>query len=149
MTNEELLEQRFKVIADYPYSPHKIGDIIQSNHGGDGIHQTTIQYKDEFGEEISQQNLCKSKSFEKYPTLFRKLEWWEERDSHDLPEYIKNTLFGTKLWIVYKVIEYGSNTWKQFYALTSDSKTGQIFLKNAEAIPSTEEEYLRYKEKTK
>lgn len=85
MTAKELLTPRFEVIADYPYNPHEIGAIIESEVGISSIHQTTIQYTDEFGENIKQQNLCTPSSFEKYPHLFRKLNWWEHRKVEDMP----------------------------------------------------------------
>jgi len=86
MRAEELLKPRFEVIADYPYNPHDIGAIIEARKNNSSIHQTTIAYTDEFGEKVNQMNLCMPKSFEKYPHLFRKLNWWEYRKIEDMPK---------------------------------------------------------------
>ena len=63
MTVEELLKPRWKVIADYPKSQFKVGEIIESKTG--------FLY-------------C----FEDYPHLFQPLQWWEERKLEDMPEYV-------------------------------------------------------------
>lgn len=63
MSTEELLRPRYKVIAQYPFSPHPTGHIIKTAFG--------------------------NKYFDQYPHLFKKLEWWEQRDSEELPEYVK------------------------------------------------------------
>jgi len=65
MTVEELLMPRYKVIADYPSSPYYVGEI-----------------KDRLGDNVAAH-------FAKYPHLFRKLNWWEERKVEDMPEYVK------------------------------------------------------------
>jgi hypothetical protein len=63
LSKDELLKVRYKVIADYPKSIHKVGDVL---------------YCDENGPRMSQ-----------YPHLFKTLEWWEERAEDDMPEYVK------------------------------------------------------------
>lgn len=54
MTVKQLLQPRYKVIADYPDSPHEIDDILEL---------TTNNWR-----------IC-----ECYPHIFKKLEWWENR----------------------------------------------------------------------
>lgn len=63
MSTEELLRPRYKVIAQYPFSPHPIGHIIKTAFG--------------------------NKYFDQYPHLFKKLEWYEERNIDEMPEYVK------------------------------------------------------------
>lgn len=71
MTKEKLLVPRWKVIADFPYSSYCINDVIQ-------------------GEEF---RLCNEEHIthlcNHYPELFKKLEWWEEREEKDLPDYVR------------------------------------------------------------
>jgi len=67
---ENLLSPRFKVIADYPKSIYNIGEII--DNGYDSL------FCDE-----------KSKKFSDYPNLFKKLNWWEKRNSAEMPKYLK------------------------------------------------------------
>lgn len=68
MTVEELLKPRYKVIADYPKSIYKIGDILRV-----GGHSEDLLYCDHSGPRMRD-----------YPHLFRKLEWWEERTLDDM-----------------------------------------------------------------
>ncbi len=74
---QELLKPRYKVIADYPGNEIPIGTILfkhNNTYWTDGK-----QY--EFYEP--------EKTFIEYPHLFRRLEWWEDRDVKDMPEYVK------------------------------------------------------------
>ncbi len=86
MTAEELLKPRYEVIADYPNNPHKIGDVIQANPNQQSIHLTTISYANDFGDRVNQQEWAAPTSFDKYPHLFRKLNWWEHRKVEDMPK---------------------------------------------------------------
>lgn len=69
MTPEQLLQPRYLVIADYPGSVFKVGQILESDPG----RITAIGYY----------------QVDKYPHLFRRLEWWKYRDEKDMPKYIK------------------------------------------------------------
>lgn len=92
MTPQELLRPRYIVIADYPGSFLRIGDIL------------TDQQKDyEFWE--CNRDLSKfAESPAHYPDIFRPLNWWEHREEKDMPGYIK--LRGD----IYKVHEWDSGT---------------------------------------
>lgn len=57
MTAKELMAPRYKVIADYPNSPYKVGDIIKPDECLD----------------------C-------YSHLFKKLNWWEYRTVDQMPK---------------------------------------------------------------
>lgn len=89
MSVEQLLKPRRKVIADYPGSPFKIGDILywhntgQTGTGGnDGFYSLSSHY------EISV-TLYPAGQIENYPHLFKPLQWWEEREASEWPEYVK------------------------------------------------------------
>lgn len=69
MTPEELLRPRYKVIALFPGSKRKIGEVI---HFQDLPGWPTKEY------------------YEDYPHLFKKLAWWEDRKPEDMPEYVKS-----------------------------------------------------------
>lgn len=64
MTIEQLLLPRWQVIADYPFSQWRIGNVIMQEHDP-------------------------QVSLESYPHLFKKLEWWEHRKPEEMPEYVK------------------------------------------------------------
>lgn len=69
MTPENLLKPRYKVIADYPGSRYKIDRIISEREG----------LKD----------YDAPNDFDKYPAIFKLIEWWEERKEEDMPDYVK------------------------------------------------------------
>lgn len=86
MTTEELLKPRVKCISPtnehYPNSPFTVGDILEQVHPE---LSSSNPYKGnwEYG---------KNKEIyhpEKFPHLFKKLEWWEDRKPEDMPEYVR------------------------------------------------------------
>lgn len=78
MTIEELLIPRWKVIAEYPNSIFDVGNILVNNSTQNEYEY--ISWKD-YGKDVYYPN--------DYPTIFKKLEWWEDRNIKDLPEYVK------------------------------------------------------------
>lgn len=66
------MKTKFKVIANYPLSPYKIGDIIESTNG-QSIHMFTTHYQDGFGNNFDFNHYYKSVEFEKFPALFEKI----------------------------------------------------------------------------
>jgi len=60
MNAKELLNPRFEIIADFPGSPFKVGEIWDAT--------ASIVNADD------------------YPHLFRKLNWWENRKEEDMPK---------------------------------------------------------------
>lgn len=72
MKTEELLKPRWKVIDTYPFSKYQIGEIVISDNNANIL---LINNGHIFPDN--------------YPAIFKKLEWWEEREEKDLPEYVK------------------------------------------------------------
>ena len=86
MNVEKLLKPRFKVIANYPKSFYKIGEIIDTGY--------ELIYCDTHGAK-----------FTDYPHLFKKLNWWERREEGDMPKYLKHQMdITTENWN-YDIIE--------------------------------------------
>lgn len=80
MTPEEILRPRYKVIDNWPgNTKFEIGDILKGYSPGCGGGDLILNDK---GESVWL-------SPEKYPHLFKKLEWWEDRKESELPEYVK------------------------------------------------------------
>ena len=79
MTKEELLKPRWKLIAGFPGCLFRVPEILKEGlvswKSVDG--EECFKYK---GEYIYPQL---------YPHLFRKLEWWEDRQEKDLPKYLR------------------------------------------------------------
>ena len=87
MTKEQLLNPRYKVVTEYPESPYTINQIIYAS-----------EHPDRVGE---------MEFFEKYPKIFHKLMWWEERKIEDMLPYIGYFGNGKWNWIC-KVIKHFS-----------------------------------------
>lgn len=93
MNTNELLYPRYKVIAPWPgmeAEPFRLEQIV-----------TLRPHKDDEGEcfiHIPDKHMPGSYMrrgfFDKFPHLFKKLEWWEERKIEEMPEYIKFTNSG-------------------------------------------------------
>jgi hypothetical protein len=115
MTSEELQTPRYKVIADYPHSPYKIGDIITF----DQRLWINSDYK------------LADKSIDKYPHLFKKLEWHEEREPEEMPEYVKH-----KNGNVFKVSEVTPS---------GMILEGHFWVRFKNILPATKEQYEEYK----
>lgn len=64
MTAQELLIPRYKVIADYPGSVYVVGEIISDD-------TNCIEFLEEL---------------DKYPHIFEKLNWWEQRTVEEMPK---------------------------------------------------------------
>lgn len=139
MKIEELLQPRFKVIADYPNSDWKVGDILcrinratenwyHTNYGAfvGGIHYNTLI---------------------KYPHLFRTLKWHENREVNELPKFLKFINDEGEIEFVLKVEKYiphkDSNTnWFAFeYLWKNEPDLKRMSLQGW--TPATEEEYLK------
>lgn len=120
MTTEELLQPRFKVIANFPDNTRNIGDII---------------YVDNKKEKYWSDNY--EKWLSTFPHLFKKLEWFEDRKVEDLPEYLKDEFETYDGY--YKVLKYHLNLGtvnviNNKYGLLNDQ-----FIQTFQ--PSTKEEY--------
>lgn len=91
MSNEELLRDRYKVIAPYPHSPYKVGDLVEISSNGTSFHCTTTKGYDSFREDIvDSENYFSISQIENYQHLFKRLKWGEDRDEKDMPEYLRN-----------------------------------------------------------
>ena len=121
---EQLLQPRYKVIDDYPSIERDnwcVGDIIEPE-----------------GQKFAQPNELVA-FLSRYPNLFRRLEWWEERQPEDMPEYLCDAFIpkSSEYHQVYKVDKYDfrSNT----IIVNSCQLTLYSFIKTK--IPATKEEY--------
>lgn len=123
MTTEELLQPRYKVIADYPGNVAYVGEIYEDD--------ICIRWNEQ--------------KFKKYPHLFRKLEWWEERDEKDMPEYVKCEFEGNVT--VYKIVYWNLKENRGY--ITEREVVSLGFLKpEYEPKPATKEEYEKQHQAT-
>lgn len=141
MSTEELLKVRYKVIADFPLKPfpnlYNVGDVLTDPGGTESVF-------DQNGKPVF------SIDFDKYPHLFKKLEWWEERDVKDYPEYVK-LFFDNRNQYVHKVEEWLDETnihGDPLYEYLNRVGT-RMSACVRELLPATEQEYQDYKSKQK
>lgn len=118
MTTEQLMQDRVQVIAGYPNSPFKVGDILWQ------IPDTDNWYG-YYGCNVLQTALIRGEIVDQYPHIFKKLDWWEERDINDMPKYVKCK-------------EGYGNDWVGIY------RKQYINFDCKNMLPATEQEYLDY-----
>jgi hypothetical protein len=129
---KKLMIPRYILIADYPNNAQAVGSIISSD---EAIIDPTIW--------------CETR--DKYPNIFKKLGWWENRDINEMPDYVKN-----EKGIVKKVFKHYT------YILTSGADAGEhsvpavcsfdemmngfekLFWRYDTCLPATIQEYLEY-----
>jgi hypothetical protein len=101
MTPEQLMEERYILENLWPGCQWSVGAVFPANFG----------------------------KFSDFPYLFRKLQWWEERNKKDMPKFVKSP-FG----------EIMSVKGYDLFNKHIKFRSGTGLLENY--IPSTEEEYL-------
>lgn len=130
----ELLKPRYKVIADYPDNQLPVGGIlIKHSHIDDWLRLVGAPHGLIGIRESVPEN---------YPHLFRKLEWWEERQESEMPDFLK-----------YKIYDYGDNKYYIYPVQDWNLKINSVkvdkhiidlsnYLKDK--LPATKEEYESY-----
>lgn len=122
--SNDLLNPRYKVIADYPGCPYSMGDIIEPIGGDnwDCYARPTIKGLTEP---------------DKYSANFKKLQWWEERKREEMPEYVKG------YDRIYKMVNWTHNTCGEYFDEVEQSPNRVMFeMKNI--IPATAADYEAY-----
>lgn len=142
--NKDLLNPRYQVIADYPQNTLPTGNILNLEMNTDA--------KGDYWYFSTPTIFLMQDVLDKYPHLFRKLAWYEERDPKELPLYLSNWVHKQKTGQdeVLKVAKYDdpyyvedcdSPHWS-FYAYPEwnpDEGFPMIYFE-----PATESDYLTY-----
>jgi hypothetical protein len=122
MTKEELLKPRKKVMIDFPQWSafnHKKGDILTKR----GIHWSGKGTARSINEN----------EIDNYPEIFIDMEWWEDREEKDMPEYVQDIENPS---IIYKVYGWFQNNNMFYFADNEYATTHTQFF-----FPITKEEY--------
>lgn len=120
MSIEELLLPRYKLLADYPLNILEIGAVFDR----------CTEFQCVF--------------FDKYPHLFRKLEWWEERKIEDMTAYVK-LVIDNNIGFVHKVEKWSGANIHGVPLYEYKNKVGyQTTLSVTDLLPATESEYNEY-----
>ena len=146
MTPEKLLIPRYKCIAPMPFDRDKlynVGDVFTD----DGITPVLNQH----GTPVYPME------WDKYPHLFQRLEWWEERKPEDMPEYVKIISMGCTIEKDGVAKVQGTGFYEdagrslgnegQPYVLVKDEYTEFTRMNCRNCMPATREEYEQYKQK--
>jgi len=144
MTQEELLAPRYEVIAPYPYSPYKVGDLVGISDIGTSFHCTTTQQYSEFdGGNVHVENYFSIKLIDTYPHLFRRLNWWEKRNVEDIGFVSVNSDWH---YGVSKAVRILSDHWGNAVVRLEGWK---FDVQLRYCLPATLEEYTNYINKSK
>lgn len=149
-TVEELLAPRYKVVAKYFYSPYQIGDIVFGNDGGRVLLTITSEYSQFMASDMKVENFGHIEILDEYPALFKKLEWWQEREPDEMPEYVKSPDFYDEKKIIVTHVD-GKNCRHHF---NSEGYFGLKWSTGGGSLaghfePATFEEYSQYIAKQK
>ena len=137
-TKEQLLLPRYRVIADYPFSPHKIGDILER----DTLPVVNIAGYNELGLIKYTQYSLPIKVAGNYPHLFAPVHWTENREKGEFPEYV---LFD-KTCVPAKVLSVRCDEQGFVIEVETDAEPGEYYRADIWDFPATQEEYEAYKQ---
>ena len=141
MSIEDLLKPRYKVQANYPYSPFKKGQIITFN----GLSQG--KYFHEYTKEAPVHLEADEDGETEYPAIFMEVAWHYERAIEDMPSYLSYTNDSGIIDFVLKVEKYifhnGSTIlWAFEYLWKQEPDIKRMSLDGW--LPSSETEYLAH-----
>lgn len=96
--------KRYKLISDYPRNNLPVGLIFEFD-----VEAVWLILNDEYYFDCKDWPMGVASSYyfasiidcEKYPNIFKELQWWEDRKPEDLPKYVKD-LHGE----IYKIKKY-------------------------------------------
>lgn len=131
---EQLLVPRWLVLGDWPgreRGKYDIGDIITDSTSPKELP------RDQNG------NLRWKYEWEKYPRLFKRLMWFEERNLEELSEHIK-FIRDTDTNEVYQVFKFDKFLVLECFLLDDSGTFGSMIPLERKHIPATEEDYNQY-----
>ncbi len=131
----QLMQPRYLVIADYPYTPFEVGIILIPVDSGE-LMSVQCGY-------VASKAIVWQKDIDKYPAIFRPLHYYEFRDSLELPEYVKTTK-QAETQGVFKVTEWQAED--GYCDIEHDAVESLLLLDDDVLIvlPATKEEYEQF-----
>lgn len=138
MTPEELLKERYKVIAPDTSGRWPVGEVYTFNRE---VAQTYDYWINSKGEGVT------FNFFSAFPHLFKPLAWYEEREVGEMPQYVRNEdgeIIKILSWE--KKDNHGLTPYMIGYIIDERPKYSATFSPNMEprCLPAKEEEYLSY-----
>lgn len=108
LSKEELLRDRYKVIADFPGCSYEVGTVLYVDPDGE-LYSPIAGYS----RSVTKVMQC---DIEKYSANIQPLPWWSDREPEDMPEYLEWPDTG----VVCKPSKYLGN----FFYLSDDDSFG-------------------------
>lgn len=132
LTHEQLMNHRVRLTDPIPFVSNEVGEIFELRNGYVALTRVG-RYGEHFTEEV--------KAID-FPANFWNLNWWEERDITDYPEYVK--LIGGGY--IHKVLRWtGENNLNGVPLYHYLNRVNYESTACAESlIPATQEEYEEY-----
>lgn len=136
MTVQELLKPRYKLIADYPNSEFRVGDVLEFK---------SIYPYSGYALLFGSDKIISTEYLDDFKHLFKKLEWWDERKVEEMPEYVKMTAYIKPITNNDENLELekGQIVKPEKWGLNSFEISHWVFSASL-AVPAAEEEYLQY-----
>lgn len=133
---QDLMNPRYKIIADYPGCSFPLGEILIPDKAGE-LYSITAGYSWSV-------TRIMEKDVRKFPHLVKPLQWWEERSESEMPEYIRIN----QTWVVKAKKHYVAHPrygekGKWFEAADS-SAIEPFYAYSSVSGPATETEYNDY-----
>ena len=141
LTTEQLLQPRYRVLALYPFSPYKVGEIIDPYEGRFPV--LNIPGHDLLGRIVFTQHGLPITEADKYPHLFQRCHWSEGRTKEEFPEYLRYDESG----IADKVLSVKCNDAGFVVEIETEAEPGYYYRADIYDRPATKEEYEQYKSK--
>jgi hypothetical protein len=139
MEAKELLRKRIKQIADFPRCEEYVGCIFtQMDESVNGTPYWTYVGAPHGGRSLG----TWGRSFELFPNIYKELQWWEDRLTSELPQYLKEEEDGYT-W-VYKADEDFTYKYISIKAIILKLKDDKRLIHLMYLKPATQEEYEQY-----
>ena len=146
MTTEELLIQRYEVIAPAPCMLNEIGEILEPIKAPHPIKELIGKYVIRFGGERGDFFTYPAlEDMDAFPHIFKKLGWYERRKLEDLPMYVKYAKTGNVYRVCPELGWYAGSGC--VYTLNRDGSRHSVScdIKKYNMLPSTEQEYKKFR----
>lgn len=118
---EHLLKPRYRCLIKYPKSVFNVGEVLTA----EDFMFWHLWHQDE--------------TIEKYPDCFKRLEWWEERATEEMPQYLKSVKYGHLI----QVAEWEGFNVNDVPLFEYRISSGRPWTRGmaSEWLPATQEEY--------
>jgi hypothetical protein len=151
---EKLLKPRYKVVATYPFNDHfMLNEVIELNEF-DGREHLAKHMNEWF---VMQRPLnpqsdrlpltMHESTFNLYPHLFKRLEWFEDREPGDMPEYVKRVRQDKTVQVL-RVLDPSCNM-REFGHEDNTIEHRFVWPNASGYLPATLQEYNEYLESKK